>query len=112
MELLTAETEVLVKKCIELAKSGDTAALRFALERICPAPKGRIITLDLPVVRNAEGVVNALSAITRAVAAGELAPAEANEVAALLDSNRKAIETNAFESRLSAVEKAIAGRKA
>jgi hypothetical protein len=46
------------------------------------------------------------------VAAGELAPAEANEVAPLMDAHRKAIETNEFEARLSAIEKAIAGRKA
>ena len=111
MELLNAETETLARKVIELAKEGDLGALRLAFERVCPAPKGRAVTLDLPVVKNAEDIVNALAEITRAVAAGELAPAEANEVAALVDTHRKAIETNEFASRLEAVERAIAERK-
>jgi hypothetical protein len=45
--LLEGEAEQIGRKAVELAKSGDTVALRLYLERIAPVRKGRPITLTL-----------------------------------------------------------------
>src|SRR3954453_17402723 len=46
--LLEGEAEEIGRKAIELAKSGDTVALRLCLERIAPVRKDRPISLALP----------------------------------------------------------------
>ena len=43
--LLDGEAEELTRKCIELAKTGDTTALRLCMERIAPVRKGPITRL-------------------------------------------------------------------
>jgi hypothetical protein len=48
-KLLEGEAEEIGWKAVELAKSGDTVALRLCLERIAPVRKGRPITLSLTV---------------------------------------------------------------
>jgi len=55
--LLDGEAEAITRKCVELAKEGDTVALRLCLERILPAPevlvktKGGRIPLDSGLLR-------------------------------------------------------------
>jgi len=51
------------RKAVELAKSGDTVALRLCLERIAPVRKGRPITLSLPYMSTSADVTTALSAM-------------------------------------------------
>lgn len=102
--LLEGEAETLTRTCIELAKRGDTVALRLALERIYPAPKGRRLVFHLPTIESADDVAKGLAAVIGAVAAGELAVDEAAGVAGLLEQRRKAIETIDFERRLAALE--------
>jgi hypothetical protein len=48
--LLEGEAEQIGGKAVELAKSGDTVALRLYLERIAPVREGRPITLTLPLM--------------------------------------------------------------
>src|SRR5262245_42530922 len=38
----------LTRKCIEMALGGDTAAMKLCMERLCPVPKDRAVTFDLP----------------------------------------------------------------
>ena len=47
-KLLEGEAEQIGRKAVELAKSGDTVALRLCLERIAPVRKGRPIAIALP----------------------------------------------------------------
>ena len=49
-QLLEGECEELTRKAIELAKAGDTTALRLCLERLVPVRKDRTIEFDLPAV--------------------------------------------------------------
>lgn len=53
------QAEAITQKTVDLARSGDTVALRLCLERICPARKSRPVNITLPGVITAEGVTEA-----------------------------------------------------
>jgi len=60
--LLDGEAEELTRKCIELAKAGDTTALRLCMERIAPVRKGRPVNVNLPPIATAVDVLGAIGA--------------------------------------------------
>ena len=105
-ELVEGEAEGLTHKAIELALKGDMQALRLCLDRICPPRKDRPISLELPTVETIPDIVTAIGATLEAVAAGEITPTEGQAVAGLLESKRKAIETEELERRLRRLEDA------
>jgi hypothetical protein len=107
--LLDGEAEKLTRKAIKLALAGDTIALRLCLERIAPARKGRAAPFALPTIRTTGDVVAAQAAITAAMAAGELSPTEAVEVASVVELQRRSIETAEIEGRLAALETRMGG---
>jgi hypothetical protein len=104
MALLDGEAEALTRIAVERALAGDMVALRLCLERIAPPRKDHPISIELPPINRAEDVVVAMAAVTTALAAGELTPTEASSVAAILESNRRALETEDLDRRLSALE--------
>ena len=69
-----------------------------------PAPVSRPIEIELPDTSTIEGVNKALVAITQAAASGEIAPSEAQSLAALIEAQRKAIETSELAARVTALE--------
>ncbi len=103
-KLLDGEAETLTRKAIKKAKDGDMQALKMCMERICPPRKDRPVSFDLPAAETAGDVMKAMSAILRAVAAGDLTPEDGKAVAALLESQRRAVETTDIEDRLSRLE--------
>ena len=103
--LLEGEAEALTRKAIELALAGDPLALRLCLERIVPPRKERPIALPLPAITSSSDVPDAIATVLAAVAQGVLAPAEAAELAKVVDTFAKAIEMRDFDSRLTALEK-------
>ncbi|SDN97448.1 hypothetical protein SAMN05192530_102648 [Aureimonas jatrophae] len=72
-----------------------------------PAPEPRIVILDLPPADTAEGVKAALARIIEATASGEIAPAEAQSLVAIIEAQRKAIETADLGPRLAAIEEEL-----
>jgi Family of unknown function (DUF5681) len=102
--LLDGEAEGLTRKAIELALAGDTMALRLCLERILPTRKDRPVQLELPPVEGVQDFAKATMALIGAVAAAELTPAEAGEVAKLIEGHRKAIEMADLEARVRRLE--------
>ena len=89
---------------VAAAKEGDMRAADLLLRRLWPERKGRPLTIDLPPISDAAGVVGALTAVTAAVAAGEISPEEAQGLAAVLETQRRAIETVALDQRITALE--------
>ncbi|WP_416356342.1 hypothetical protein ACLNGM_20265 [Aureimonas phyllosphaerae] len=75
-----------------------------------PAPAQRLVKIELPSTDTAEGVSAALGKLIQAVATGDLAPGEAQGIAALIEMQRKAIETTDILDRLEALE-AMNGRQ-
>jgi hypothetical protein len=103
--LLDGEAEALTRKAVELALTGDIAALRLCLDRILPPRKDRPVSFEMPTIDTAEDAKAASAALLAAVAAGSLTPSEAAEIGKLVDSYVKAIETTEVLARLDKLEK-------
>jgi hypothetical protein len=103
--LLEGEAERLTREAVERAlDSGDSALLRFCLSRILPPARSRRITLELFEGNHAEAVAASVAATVEAVATGLISPLEASGVAALLEVQRRAVETLDLEKRLANLE--------
>ena len=105
-ELLQGEAEGLTRKAVDMALEGDTTALRLCLERIAPTRKDAPVQFDLPDLDTAEDAMSAAKAVLRAVSTGEVTPVEGATVMGLVESFRRALETNELEKRITALEAA------
>lgn len=110
-KLLDKDAKAVTKKAIELAKKGDTVALRLCLERIIPPRKGSPIRFDLPTLTNSGDVRAAALAVLQAVADGSISPEEGAQVTPLIECARRSIETDELGARLEAIEKAMEARR-
>jgi predicted aspartyl protease len=82
-------------------------AARLIFERVAPPRKGCPVAIALPDVKTSADVVAALAVIVAAVAGGVISMEEAQALAVVLESQRKAIETvtlEALASRVAALE--------
>ncbi len=70
------EAEAIVRAMIDKAKDGDAAAAKAILDRVWPPRKGARLQFDLPDVARAEDLPEAIAAINRQVAEGEISPDE------------------------------------
>jgi hypothetical protein len=104
--LLDGEGETITRKAIELAKQGDTVALRLCLDRLAPVRKDRPVTFALPAIETTADLPKASGALLEAVASGELTPSEAAELGKLVEAHVKAIELTDVQARLEALEQA------
>ena len=104
--LLDGEAETLTRKAIELAKGGDTTALRLCIERILPTRKHRPVSFDMPRIGTVADSVKAAAAIATAVADGDLTPMEAAELSKVVDGYTRAVETADLNARLVRLEQA------
>src|SRR5262245_16487227 len=100
---LADEAEAIGRKAIEMAKQGDMAAIRLCMDRLSPARKGEPVAFELPPLDKPADSV-AAAEIVAAVAAGELTPSEAAELAKVIDVYVRAIATKAFDERLTKLE--------
>ena len=103
--LLEGEADELLRTAIALAKAGDRVMLKFFLERILP--RERLIQLDLPEMNFADDAVEALGHIMRAVSEGRISPNEGAALAALINSQTRAIDMADVVKRLDSLQAAI-----
>jgi hypothetical protein len=108
--LLDGQTQELIQKTIELALAGDSTALRLCVERIIAPRRDRPVDFKLPAITSVADAVAAIGAIADGVANGELTPAEAAELAKVVEVYRSVVEAAEIVRRLCALEKAQAGR--
>ncbi|WP_407530124.1 DUF5681 domain-containing protein [Methylobacterium oryzisoli] len=104
--IFQGEAEEISRKAIELAKSGDTVALRLCLERLLPPRKDRPVPFALPPIETTADLTKATAALLEAVANGELTPSEAAELGKLVDAHVRAIEVTDLHDRLTRLEAA------
>ncbi|WP_404286452.1 hypothetical protein ACD578_15870 [Microvirga sp. RSM25] len=102
--LLDGEAEEITRKVIELAKDGESMALKMAMDRILPPRRDRPVNFALPKLETPADAIRAAAAIAAAVAAGELTPMEAGEMAKLVESFTRAFEVHDIDKRLSQLE--------
>jgi len=96
--------EAVLQAAVERAKGGDPRAVETILSRVWPARRGRPIAFDLPPIVNSTDLVGALAAVAGAVSGGIISPEEGQSIGALLEVQRRAIETVELEARIAALE--------
>jgi hypothetical protein len=102
--LLDGEAEALTRKAVELAKSGDPAALRLCIERLIPPRRDRPVNIPLPPLKTASDAVEAMSAIVAAVAEGTITPAQATEISKLVATFVTAMRIGELEQKIEELE--------
>jgi uncharacterized protein DUF5681 len=102
--LIDGDAEAITKRAIALAKDGDMAAIRLCMDRIWPRPKDRPVPFELPALANAADAVAAMGAIVRAVADGDVSPAEAAELTKVVDGYVRTLEAAGLEARVTRLE--------
>jgi Family of unknown function (DUF5681) len=102
--MLDGEIEEITRKAIELAKAGNGHAIGLCLTRLCPPAKDRPVPFDMPPMATTADAVAATGAIVNAVAAGELTPSEAAELARLVETFAKTLQIHDLEGRVQRLE--------
>lgn len=102
--LLDGEVEALTRKAVALALDGDALVLRLCLDRIIAPRRSRPVQLDLPPIADPADITAAMAAVTAAVIGGVVTPSEGAEVAKVVDTYVRALETSEFDRRLKALE--------
>ena len=103
-ELLEGEAAALTRKAVEMAMNGDGGAMRLCLERVLAPRREPEVLFDLPPIRDAGDIAGTMAAVMRALARGDITPAEAGEIGRLVETFMCAIECSDFERRLRTVE--------
>ncbi len=103
-KLMADDAEAVVNAVISAARGGDVAAARLILDRIVPPRRDSPIQFALPPIESAGDAVTAMASILRAVAAGDITPNEAGDVARLVETFARAHELHEIEGRVSALE--------
>ncbi len=99
----TEAAEEVLRTVVEAARGGDLRAAELLLRRLWPERKGRPVEVELPPVASAADLVPALAAVVAAMGRGELTPEEAQAISAVLESQRRAVETAELEARVAAL---------
>jgi len=102
--LLDGEAEALTRKAVEMALAGDSTAMRLCLDRILPPRRERPVSFKLPRLHAPGDAAEAMAALIGAVAAAEITPGEAAELAKLVEAFVRALEASEFDQRLRSIE--------
>jgi Family of unknown function (DUF5681) len=103
--LLDGEAEALARKAIELALSGDPAALRLCLDRTVAPRRERPVEVALPPIDSAADLLGAIKAVAGAVGCGAITAAEAVALSQMIETFLRTIDASDFEIRLRRLEK-------
>ena len=93
-----------MESVVYAAQTGDMRAADILLRRLWPERKGRLVLFDIPPIETASDIAAALGMIPSAVAGGEATPEEGAAMTAILEAQRRAIETVELERRVTALE--------
>jgi hypothetical protein len=110
LEMMQGEAEAVTRKAIDLALAGDSVALRLVMERLVSPVRERPVNVALPRINAASDLIAAASALTDAVASGDITPGEAASLSTLVGNVSKAIETIELSERLAKIEERLAAQ--
>lgn len=106
-QLADGKASAILKSVMKAAEAGDLRAAELILSRAWPARKGRPVRFDLPPINDAAGVLKAVGAVAKAMAAGDITPEEATAVTGVLEAQRRAIEAHDHDRRLADIEERL-----
>lgn len=109
--LFEGEAEQLTRKVIQLAKAGDTFALRLCLERLLPPCKDRPVHLSLQPIENIQQISSAMSTVMEAIGDGSITPTEGETLANILTAQANVLGIGDLERRVEQLEQAISADK-
>jgi len=95
--LVDASSALVVSKIIARAVDGNELHQRFLGARILPPRRSSPVELELPPLDTQKDIALAIATVGRAVAAAEIAPAEAAELAKMLETAMRAVEKREHE---------------
>jgi hypothetical protein len=101
--VLESEGVAVVSKAVEMAKSGDRLMLRLVVDKLLPRA-GRDVQADIPELARAGDIVAGLAAVVTAASEGRMDLETARAFAAMLELERRAIETHELQVRIEALE--------
>ena len=104
--MLAGDAEAIIRKTIDQAKEGKGPALRICWDRIAPLAKNEPVVGEFPPLEQAADAGAFVAALVNAVAAGDLAPREAREIAKLVDTYLRTVEATTVDARLTELEAA------
>lgn len=106
-ELLRPHQADVVTKVVELAKAGDTTAIRLVLERICPPLRSG----DVPVAIALPGDSFTAKAegILAAVCNGSVSPEQGAKLVDMVAAVARVMEVDQLTARIAALEQAMRG---
>jgi len=107
-ELAFSNVEEVFKKIIEQALSGDHFAQKLCLDWLLPKYLERPVSIDLPPLRSAADIDDAMQTVIGAVASGDLTPREGETIRALLEFRLNTLEARDWEQRLQVIVEWVA----
>lgn len=102
--LLEPHREELIKKAVELAKSGDTVALRICIDRLAPPPRAESAPVSIPNIALGATMSDKARAIVDAVGEGLISADTAAMFLGAIASAAKIIEVDELARRLATLE--------
>ena len=102
--LLDGQVEELMQKAVSMALGGDASVMRAVLDRLLPPRRERPVSVEMPKINAASDLIAAASALTDAVAVGDITPGEAASLSTLVGNVAKAVETIELADRLAKLE--------
>jgi hypothetical protein len=106
-DALASDGERVLRKAVEMALAGNEVAIRLLLERMLPVAKERIISLDLPEVKELPDIAEAIRRVVDAAASGEITAADADSLLKLLNALRSALLTQRADRERDAIDRLI-----
>jgi hypothetical protein len=101
---LADDLPAILAKLTELAKQGDTTAIKLILDRVCPAIKPQALPVNLPIV---ESLAGQGQEVIRATMTGKIAPDIGAQLITALSNQGKLIEFQELADRLARIEKIL-----
>lgn len=106
--LLQEESENLTLKLIEMAKAGDSLAMRLCMDRLLPAQKDRPIQLPLGPVETLPQIRSGISTVVQAISDGSITPTAGETVANVLHLQSNVLTSAELGPRVEQLEEQLA----
>jgi hypothetical protein len=111
LAMMEGEAEAITRTAIDLAKAGDSVALRLVMERLVSPVRERPVSIaGMPKINVASDLIAAASAVAEAAADGEITPGEAASLSQLVANTAKAVEIFELAERLAKLEEQMAAK--
>jgi hypothetical protein len=111
-QLLETDAEQVVRAVVKCAIAGDMGAAKLVLDRVLPKRVCRPIDgVVVPVISNAADACAAMSSITNATLQGVVTTTEAAELATVVETYRRTVETVELLARLEHLERLASDKR-